>query len=240
MTDSELGEGRSGDPRYVDGILYNRYGDPIRFDFLVDHPDDPSRNSGEKVEVPAKWVFHLYRQERAEQHRGISEIAPALTVANQLRSYRKSVVKAAKNAACLWGFLSTNLPAVIDEEMEGGDSCCYEDRCQPGDTMPISPDELICTPDGYSVSMTDPKQPTQNHEAFMKTQIMEMGRADCVPLNKAMGSSADYNYSSGRLDYQDYWKCISIDRFDIEVKVCLLYTSPSPRDATLSRMPSSA
>ena len=25
-----------------------------------------------------------------------------------------------------------------------------------------------------------------------------------------------------------------------EVKVCLLYTSPSPRDATLSRMPSSA
>ena len=25
-----------------------------------------------------------------------------------------------------------------------------------------------------------------------------------------------------------------------ELKVCLLYTSPSPRDATLSRMPSSA
>ena len=25
-----------------------------------------------------------------------------------------------------------------------------------------------------------------------------------------------------------------------EVKACLLYTSPSPRDATLSRMPSSA
>ena len=25
-----------------------------------------------------------------------------------------------------------------------------------------------------------------------------------------------------------------------EVKLCLLYTSPSPRDATLSRMPSSA
>ena len=29
-------------------------------------------------------------------------------------------------------------------------------------------------------------------------------------------------------------------RFDIEHKPCLLYTSPSPRDATLSRMPSSA
>ena len=28
--------------------------------------------------------------------------------------------------------------------------------------------------------------------------------------------------------------------FDLLFKVCLLYTSPSPRDATLSRMPSSA
>ena len=26
----------------------------------------------------------------------------------------------------------------------------------------------------------------------------------------------------------------------VELKLCLLYTSPSPRDATLSRMPSSA
>ena len=30
------------------------------------------------------------------------------------------------------------------------------------------------------------------------------------------------------------------ERHRVEIKVCLLYTSPSPRDATLSRMPSSA
>ena len=30
------------------------------------------------------------------------------------------------------------------------------------------------------------------------------------------------------------------DKFDINYYFCLLYTSPSPRDATLSRMPSSA
>ena len=32
---------------------------------------------------------------------------------------------------------------------------------------------------------------------------------------------------------------VTVDGFDI-IKDCLLYTSPSPRDATLSRMPSSA
>ena len=31
-----------------------------------------------------------------------------------------------------------------------------------------------------------------------------------------------------------------VDTLDPKIKTCLLYTSPSPRDATLSRMPSSA
>ena len=30
------------------------------------------------------------------------------------------------------------------------------------------------------------------------------------------------------------------DNIDVSIYACLLYTSPSPRDATLSRMPSSA
>ena len=31
-----------------------------------------------------------------------------------------------------------------------------------------------------------------------------------------------------------------IEQFSLDANICLLYTSPSPRDATLSRMPSSA
>ena len=37
------------------------------------------------------------------------------------------------------------------------------------------------------------------------------------------------------------YKCVSLDEFDDTInKFCLLYTSPSPRDRTRSRMPSSA
>ena len=32
----------------------------------------------------------------------------------------------------------------------------------------------------------------------------------------------------------------ALDKIENKLKTCLLYTSPSPRDATLSRMPSSA
>ena len=32
----------------------------------------------------------------------------------------------------------------------------------------------------------------------------------------------------------------TVDNYNVHTNICLLYTSPSPRDATLSRMPSSA
>ena len=40
----------------------------------------------------------------------------------------------------------------------------------------------------------------------------------------------DFSDNNDDIFFGDYW----------ESKICLLYTSPSPRDATLSRMPSSA
>ena len=50
--------------------------------------------------------------------------------------------------------------------------------------------------------------------------------------------------NSNLIDYcEKILKNIGIDTFkvyDDDKKSCLLYTSPSPRDATLSRMPSSA
>ena len=46
-------------------------------------------------------------------------------------------------------------------------------------------------------------------------------------------------------EYRDPWSALRNTEADAErepglIQICLLYTSPSPRDATLSRMPSSA
>ena len=41
--------------------------------------------------------------------------------------------------------------------------------------------------------------------------------------------------------YDELFKILDLERIETDnVCACLLYTSPSPRDATLSRMPSSA
>ena len=60
-----------------------------------------------------------------------------------------------------------------------------------------------------------------------KPGIYQATPAEAAPLQKAIGTNVA-DFLKGKLpDEADSW-------------VCLLYTSPSPRDATLSRMPSSA
>ena len=51
---------------------------------------------------------------------------------------------------------------------------------------------------------------------------------------KAANASYDKNAAHSVAD------AVKIVKDNAKVKFCLLYTSPSPRDATLSRMPSSA
>ena len=46
------------------------------------------------------------------------------------------------------------------------------------------------------------------------------------------------NADSFAMSFDEEWENVDCD--DIRLKICLLYTSPSPRDLSTSRMPSSA
>ena len=53
--------------------------------------------------------------------------------------------------------------------------------------------------------------------------------------------NATSGYSGGHLDNPRYEDVLTGETGHVEVvKICLLYTSPSPRDGRISRMPSSA
>ena len=68
-----------------------------------------------------------------------------------------------------------------------------------------------------------------------KYAIAEMadgGMRDALSIFDRIASSSD-----GKIDYDDLVQKLNLLDQDY---YCLLYTSPSPRDATLSRMPSSA
>ena len=56
-----------------------------------------------------------------------------------------------------------------------------------------------------------------------------------------MASIDDYDLNT-KTEFSRRALCPKDDKFceDVQCKCCLLYTSPSPRDRSLSRMPSSA
>ena len=71
--------------------------------------------------------------------------------------------------------------------------------------------------------------------------------------NSRYGDLGDYAFTSYwpnhlffldkvvRQDYETLIKCIkSFSLEEVDFEICLLYTSPSPRDLSTSRMPSSA
>jgi lambda family phage portal protein len=197
------------DPLYTDGILYDDQENPISYTRLTHHPGDMIADI-ETVRIDAENVIHLFRAERPGQRRGVSQLATALSSLAELRRYRLATIAAAEIAA--------NYSAVM-----------YSDANWFSDT----PDEItedfmkielerramLTLPAGWKIEQLKAQQPTAGFDNFCDHYLQEIGRCTQTPLNIISGSSQNYNFASGRLDYLLYWNSNDIDRADVEVCV---------------------
>ena len=67
-------------------------------------------------------------------------------------------------------------------------------------------------PGGWKMSQVEPKQPATTYAEFKKEILNEIARCLNMPFNIAAGNSSGYNYASGRLDHQTYFKSIRVDQ----------------------------
>jgi capsid protein len=56
------------------------------------------------------------------------------------------------------------------------------------------------------------EQPTTTYAEFKKEILNEIARCLNIPFNVAAGNSSGYNYASGRLDHQVYFKQVRLDQ----------------------------
>ena len=151
--------------------------------------------------VPASHVIHVFRQDRPGQHRGIPEITPALPLFAQLRRFTLAVLGAAEAAADFAGILYTDAPA-------NGEA----DSVEPMDSIELERNMLLTMPGGWKMSQVEPMQPATTYAEFKKEILNEIARCLNMPFNVAAGNSSGYNYASGRLDHQTYFKSIRVDQ----------------------------
>ena len=77
---------------------------------------------------------------------------------------------------------------------------------------------LVATvlPGGWKLGQITAEQPATTYGEFKKEILNEIARCLNMPFNVAAGNSAGYNYASGRLDHQTYFKTVRVDQAHIE------------------------
>ena len=204
VTDDEL----TVDPNCIDGVTFDQFGNPKSYKVLKKHPGGTDSFDTEFVTIMAENMIHVFRQDRPEQHRGIPEITAALPLFAHLRRFTLAVVSAAEAAADFAGILYTDAPA-------NGEA----DSVEAMDTIQLERNMLLTMPGGWKMSQVDPKQPVTTYGEFKREILNEIARCLSMPFNIAAGNSSGYNYASGRLDHQTYYKALKVDQSFMEAEV---------------------
>jgi lambda family phage portal protein len=194
--------------KIIDGIEFDEYGNPSIYHVMKSHPGDMFATM-ESMKVPSENMIHWFSPSRPEQHRGVSEIVSTLPLFSQMRRYTLAVVSAAENLANIAIGLKTNAPP------DGEASDEYESM----DAFELPRNMVTVLPSGWDLTQADPVQPTTTYPQFKSEILKEVGRCKSMPKNIMTCDSSGYNYASGRLDHQTYFKAIAVERSDAELEV---------------------
>jgi len=185
----------------IDGITLDAWGNPQTYTILRQHPGDLAAWKTQYDLVPADAVVHWFRSDRPGQHRGIPEITPALPLFAQLRRYTLAVIAAAETAADFAAVLFTDAPA-------NGEAQALE----PMDVVELEKRMATVLPDGWRLGQIEAQQPATGYAEFKREILNEIARCLNLPYNIAACNSSGYNYASGRLDHQTYFKSIRVEQ----------------------------
>ena len=193
----------------ADGIVFDSFGNPKEYHLLKSHPGSGAGGAALDFDrVPADSVIHWFRSDRPGQKRGLPDIMPALPLFAQLRRYTLAVIAAAESAANIAVLMKTNTPA-------GGEAA----EVEPMTEMEFSPNMAVFTPEGWEPSQIKAEQPATTYEMFKREILNEIARCLNMPYNIAACNSSGYNYASGRLDHQTYYKSIRVEQGHCEAVV---------------------
>jgi len=208
VTTPDLSLAKSG---AIDGIVFDEFGNSKEYHVLKGHPGSANAFGAGGLEydkVPASAMIHWFRTDRPGQRRGLPDILPALPLFAQLRRYTLAVIAAAESAANIAVLMKTNAPA-------GGEAA----EVEPMTEMEFSPNMAVFTPEGWEPTQVKAEQPATTYDMFKREILNEIARCLNMPYNIAACNSSGYNYASGRLDHQTYFKSIRVEQAHCETVV---------------------
>jgi len=143
-------------------------------------------------ETGLRNVLHLYYQERPGQSRGIPMFAPVLDLLNHVEGYVEAEVVAARVAACVALFITTQNPygmATANATSHNDDAERLE-RMRPGIIQYLLP--------GQDMKSFSVDRPGGQFEPFLQAMMRRFGSAWGLPYELISKDFSKTNYSSAR------------------------------------------
>lgn len=203
------------DANNVDGVIIDEYGDPTAYRILDYNPGNlvvTKAFDSAKI-YPAQNVCHWFKKQYPEQVRGISELAPALELFALIDRYSKAVVQAGETAASLAMVFHTD-GAEDDGAMniDDGRPPFSPGTDQPFVQIPWLRGITMTLPEGWDAKQINAEQPSNSYGMLVDEILAQIGSAINVPKLLMKNSAENYNYSSARVDIQNFQNAARLDR----------------------------
>ena len=195
---------------WVDGlILHPVTGRPKSWSVLRHHPGDlffPDMNPLKTDTISAQNVIHSFCKFRPGQVRGVPVFTSALDLFTQLRAFRIAVLNNVQLSAAYTAVLESTFAAADDDDIE----------VEAFKRVAIDRGMMATLPAGMTMKAFDSKQPGTTYEMFQEKCLGEACRPLSYPLNLALGTSQKFNFSSSKLDINNYRGCMNVERVDTD------------------------
>jgi len=191
---------------HIDGIKFDAFDNPEYFEVLPAHPGAAQYLALQQpIKVPAKFMLHLFGQERPSQHRAMPELSSTLGNFAGGRRWRESTLQAAENVANFSLIVKTEAPP------ETGPA-----QLVPFETVEIDKGMMTALPAGGDVFQPKVEQPAASYTDFNRAQVSEQARPLNMPYNIAACDSSGYSFSGGKLDHLTYFEGVDIEQSELE------------------------
>jgi lambda family phage portal protein len=173
------------------GVEVDKFDTPVAYHLYKDHPYERTYlNKNQHIRVPADEIIHAFLPQRAEQTRGVSLVATAMSNVKMYSGYMEAEVVAARVSASKMGFF-------VSPDGDGyvGDGA-YEDGFSP--TMNAQAGVFEQLPAGMDFKAFDPNHPTSAFESFTKTVLRSIASGLNISYHSLSNDLTSVNYSSIR------------------------------------------
>lgn len=165
-----------------DGIEYDAAGHRVAYHIFDEHPGAQGlinwRGRTQSRRIEARYVFHIYRQDRPGQERGVSWFAPVALPLQDLADYDDAQLVRQKIAACFTVFRHTSTP-------------------QPPPAS-LSPGAVIDVGEDGAYEFAEPPG-VNGYDEFTRGQLRRIAKGMGLTYEAVSGDLSKVNFSSAKM-----------------------------------------